>query len=129
MKDSIWSTDSLITSENIDSFEENYEKNKGEILLNIKIDLDFIEHLKNYSSCKYFYEKWGNKIDFHEIQNYYIQKQVVNRTNSSFDERGNETFTGEIFKDENINTRSNSVEKGIDKSKTIWQIIKQTFKI
>lgn len=129
MKDSIWSTDGLITSENIDSFEENYEKNKGEILLNIKVDLDFIEHLKDYSSCKSLYEKWGNKINFYEIQNYYIQKQVIDRTNSSFDERGNKTFTGEIFKDENINTRSNSVEKRIDKSKTIWQIIKQTLKI
>ena len=125
VKDSIWSTGGLITSENIDSFEENYEKNKGEILLNIKVDLDFIEHLKDFSSCKSLYEKWGNKINFYEIQNYYIQKkQVVNETNNSFDERGNK-----IFKNENINIKSNSGEKGIDNSKTIWQVIKQTLKI
>lgn len=128
IKDSIWSSDGLITSENIDSFEENYEKNKGEILLNMKMDLDFIEHLKDYSSCKSLHEKWGNKVNFYEIQNYYIQKQIINRTDSNFDMRGNKTFTGEIFKDENID-RSNSVEKEIDKSKTIWQIIKQTLKI
>lgn len=128
VKDSIWSTDGLITAENIDSFEENYEKNKGEILLNMKMDFDFIEHLKDYSSCKSLYEKWGNKVNFYEIQDYYIQKKIVNRMDSNFDERGNKTFTGEIFKDENIN-RSNSVQKEIDKSKTIWQIIKQILKI
>lgn len=128
IKNSIWSTNGLITYENIDLFEENYEKNKGEILLNIKMDLDFIEHLRTYSSCKSLYEKWGNKINFSEVQNYYTQKQIVNRTDSNFDEQGNKTFTGEIFKNENI-SRSNSVEKEIDKSKTIWQIIKQRLKI
>ena len=84
IKDSVWSTDGIITPENIDDFEDNYEKNKGEILLDIKLDLDFIEHLNNYSLCKSVYKKRGNKVNFYEIQRSYYQ-QKNDDTNTGFD--------------------------------------------
>ncbi|OMQ09100.1 hypothetical protein [[Flexibacter] sp. ATCC 35103] len=129
IKDSIWSTGGLITSENIDSFEENYENNKGEILLNIKVDHNFIEHLKNYGSCKSVYEKWGNKVNFQEVQNYYIQKQLAERTDINFDERGYKTFTADLFTDASENIATNSNKEQMDKFKTLWKIIKYKFKI
>jgi hypothetical protein len=128
IKDSIWSTDGIITSENIDDFEENYEKNKGEILLNIKVNLNFIEHLKDYSSCKSVYEKWGNKVNFYEVQNYYIQKQLAKRTDINFDESGYKTFSADLFTDTSKNIEMNSNKGQMDKFKTLWQIIKLKFK-
>lgn len=122
IKDSVWSTDGIITPENIDDFEDNYEKNRGDILLGIKIDYNYRDYLRSYDGCKSVYEKWGNRVDFHEVQRSYYQKKNDD-TNSGFDDSGNKFFTGEIFKEEITEVYYSKEETGI--IKTLWKLIKQ----
>ncbi len=77
---SIWSTEEgIITSENYSEFEENYDTNNSEILLNIKIDSYFIEKLKYFEIAESLYKKWGNSLNFSEIDKLNSQKIEENR--------------------------------------------------
>lgn len=84
---SIWSTEEgIITSDNYSEFEENYDNNNNKILLNIKIDSYFIERLKYYEIAESLYKKWGNSIDFSEIDKINSQKIEENRLKRLEDE-------------------------------------------
>lgn len=72
---SIWSTqEGIITSENYSEVEENYDNNNSEILLKIKIDGYFIEQLKYFEIAESLYKKWGNSLNFSEIEKFNSQK-------------------------------------------------------
>ncbi|MEZ0130768.1 hypothetical protein AB9T88_13780 [Flavobacterium sp. LBUM151] len=80
---SIWSNEEgIMTPENYSEVAENYDKNNSEILLNIKIDLYFIEKLKYFEIAESLYKKWGNLLDFSEIDKINRQKIEENRKKS-----------------------------------------------
>ncbi|MBJ2126569.1 hypothetical protein [Flavobacterium sp. IB48] len=122
MKDSVWSTDGIITSENICDFEDNYEKNRGDVLLEIKIDYNFRGFLRSYDDCKSVYEKWGNRVNFHDIQKSYYQ-QKNDAINNGVDDSGNKFFTGEIFKDGMTEVYYSKEGTGV--MKTFWMLVKR----
>lgn len=113
---SIWSTEEgIITSENYSEVEENYDNNNSEILLNIKIDAYFIEKLKYFNIAEFLYKKWGNSLNFSEIDKLNSQKIEENRKRRL----ENESLETRNFEDSSEDIPSNS----------FWGEIKRVLKL
>jgi hypothetical protein len=113
---SIWSTEEgIITPENYSEVEENYDNNNSEILLNIKIDGHFIEQLKYFEIAESLYKKWGNSLNFSEIE--------------KFNSRKNEENRKERLESENQETRNFEDSSDDIPSNSFWGEIKRVLKL
>lgn len=114
----------IITPENYSEFEDELEKNSPEILLNIKVDGYFMERLKDFDIAEFLYEKWGNSIDFTEIDRVNSLKIKENRKKLDIENQKQD----EILNQKTDNFEEQQVDDDIP-SNSFWGEIKRVFKL